>query len=283
MSLVGFSFGGTLSRIVEGLRRRVRAVPERITSAGTVARQLLGFREPEDRLIGDSQIYWNKSADELRKQNSHWRGVGIFADDLRWLTIGKGHLELYEQFSRVVKFERRIERVVEWGCGGGMNAVHFARLASEFVGIDISGESLEECKRQMTMFGLSNFRAVLIKASDPEAVLEEVQLPCDLLISTYVFELLPTREYGFRVLRIAYQLLAPGGLAMIQIKYSEGDKQTWSRPWAYARNLAWNVTYRIEEFWLAAQACGFTPKMVTLLPAQPLVNDRNYAYFFLEK
>jgi hypothetical protein len=106
---------------------------------------------------------------------------------------------------------------------------------------------------------------------------------CDLLISTYVFELLPTPEYGLRVLRIASELLAPGGIAVIQVKYSEGNWKTKSHGWAYVKNLAWNATYRIEEFWQAAGRCGLTPKMVTLLPKQPLVNDRNYAYFLLQK
>jgi len=124
---------------------------------------------------------------------------------------------------------------------------------------------------------------VLVDAADPEAALGRVQGPCDLFISTYVFELLPTPEYGIRVLRIAYELLAPGGMAMVQIKYKEANLTTASRRWGYARNLAWNATYRIEEFWLLAQECGFSPKMVTLLPEQPLVNDRNYAYFLLLK
>ena len=78
---------------------------------------------------------------------------------------------------------------------GGINAVHFARLAGEFCGIDISEATLEECARQM-------------KSA---------------------------------------------------------------------------ATNRIEEFWEAARQCGFIPKMITLLPKQPLVSDRNYAYFFLLK
>jgi SAM-dependent methyltransferase len=245
--------------------------------------QATGLQDPETRLIGDSQNYWNKPEDQSLKQNSHWRGVGIFADDENWLTLGRDHLRLYQQLARAVDPPRPVKRIVEWGCGGGMNAVHFGQIAEEFFGIEISSASLNECARQMKSAGLQNFVPILIDAANPETALSQIRGTCDLLISTYVFELLPTPEYGLRVLRIAFELLSPGGLAMIQIKYSEGDWKTKPQRWAYARNLAWNATYRIEEFWQAAENCGFKPRIVTLLPKQPRVNDRNYAYFLLQR
>jgi SAM-dependent methyltransferase len=281
------SASGLFARITAGLGWRARAVLERAHRAKTTLsvafRQTLGSRESETKLIGDSQEYWNDTSDRTLKQNSHWRGVGIFADDSRWLALGQGHLEMYEAFARALGVKHPLKRIVEWGCGGGMNAVHFGPLAEEFYGIDISSASLEECGRQMNAAGLHNFKPVLIDAADPEAALERVEGLCNLLISTYVFELLPTPEYGLRVLSIAHELLAPEGIMMVQVKYHEGDWKTRSKGWAYVKNLAWNATYRIEEFWQAAERCGFTPKMITLLPKQPLVNDGNYAYFLLQK
>lgn len=285
------SNGNALARpfviLADGLSWRVRALMQKMNAAGTKLedsfRHAMGFSQPETRLIGDSQTFWNGPPDRALKQNSHWRGAGIFADDSRWLAIGKEHLQIYEEFVRALNANTRPKRVVEWGCGGGLNAVHFGRLTGEFCGVDISSDSLEECARQMKAEGLNNFRPILIDAADPEAALARMPGPCDLFISTYVFELLPTPEYGLRVLRIAHKLLEPGGMAVIQIKYSEANKETTSRRWSYAKNLAWNATYRIEEFWEAAELCGFTTKMVTLQRKQPLVNDRNYAYFLLLK
>src|SRR6266849_6674009 len=276
-----------LYRFRDGIRWRARALLQNARDAKLAAeawaRRTVGLNRSENKLISDSQSYWNNLSDRSRNQNSHWRGVGIFADDSRWLSLGHGHLELYEEFARALNLRHSPKRIVEWGCGGGMNAVHFAPLCLEFYGVDISSASLEECGRQLIAAGFSNFTPVLIDAADPEAAVSRVGGPCDLLISTYVFELLPTPEYGIRVLRVAHELLAPGGIGMIQMKYSEANRTTASRRWAYAKNLAWNATYRIEEFWEAAEQCGFTPKMVTLLPKQPLVNDRNYAYFLLVK
>jgi SAM-dependent methyltransferase len=243
--------------------------------------QALHVSKAEQSLIEDSQRYWNDPAQPSFKQNSHWRGVGVFADDANWRSTGHDHLSLYHEFARALELEHPLTRVVEWGCGGGMNAVDFAPLTEEFCGVDISSASLEECARQVSSAGHHNFTPILIGAADPEAALVSIGRPCDLFISTYVFELLPTPEYGVRVLKIAHQLLAPGGMAMIQIKYCEADRKTAARRWSYVRNLAWNATYRVEEFWQLAQQCGFTPKLVTLVPQQTLVGDRNYAYFFL--
>jgi SAM-dependent methyltransferase len=279
-------FTKRFSWFAKGIEWRARAILQKASTAktalGIAVRHAVGFSESETKLIGDSQTYWNDPSDRSVKQNSHWRGVGVFADDSRWLALGLEHLQLYEEFARAVDLKHSPKCIVEWGCGGGMNAVHFGRLADEFYGIDISESSLEECERQMTAVGLHNFMPVLVDAADPEAALCRVQGPCDVFISTYVFELVPTPDYGIRILRIAHELLAPGGIAIIQIKY-EGGAKTRSRTWAYAKNLAWNATYRIEDFWQAAQRCGFMPKMVTLQPKQLLVNDRNYAYFLLQK
>lgn len=276
-------FGWSATGVAWRARAWSQKAREATTALGLALRRGLGFIESETKLIGDSQNYWNDQSDAYLKQNSHWRGVGKFADDSRWLALGRQHLQLYEEFARVLDIKHPLKRIVEWGCGGGMNAIHFGRLAEEFCGIDISSANLEECAKQMTAAGLRNFTPILINAAAPEAVLACVRGPCDLLISTYVFELLPTPEYGLRLLRIACELLTPGGAVIVQIKYSGADQITTSRRWAYAKNLAWNATYKIEEFWQAAERSGFTPMMVKLVPKQPLVNDRNYAYFLLVK
>lgn len=278
---------GPFAWLSNGLGWRVRAIGQKARNTKAAmeiaVRDAIGMNEPETKLIGDSQTYWNDSTDKTLRQNSHWRGVGIFADDTRWLALGREHMKFYEEFARAVDLKHPLKRIVEWGCGGGMNAVHFGKLAAEFYGVDISSSSLDECGKQMNATGLRNFTPVLVDAAKPEAALTYVAGPCDLFLSTYVFELLPTPEYGIRILRIASEMLTPGGIAMIQIKYSEANAKTRSRAWSYARNLAWNATYRIEDFWLATEQCGLTPRMVSLQPQQPLVNDRNYAYFLLQK
>jgi SAM-dependent methyltransferase len=241
-----------------------------------------GVRQSESKISADSQAYWVGSEGARWKADSHWRDASVFdASDL-WVEIGRRHLEMFERCARMMEFDRPWQRVLEWGCGGGANAIHFARRAHEFVGVDISTDSLDECRRQLTATCASTaFRPVLIEVAKPELVIDEIGATCDIFLCFYVFELIPTPEYGERVLRIARDVLAPGGLALIQIKYDTGRFRTRPRRRAYRSGLADMTTYPIEEFWQLAERCGFRPESIELVPKNEL--DERYAYFLLSK
>jgi cyclopropane fatty-acyl-phospholipid synthase-like methyltransferase len=182
---------------------------------------------------------------------------------------------------RMMGFERPWNRVLEWGCGGGANAVHLAPRAKEFIGVDVSADSLRECQRQVNSVCVTPFRPVLVTVAEPEQVLRHVDGPCDLFLCVYVFELIPTPEYGGRLLRIARELLASDGLALVQIKYDAGRWWTKSRRRAYRSGAAKMTTYPIDVFWELAVTCGLQPESVQLVPKNEL--DRRYAYFLLSK
>jgi len=116
---------------------------------------------------------------------------------------------MFVEFKRLTGSETPINRIVEWGCGGGANALHFAGLAGQYVGVDISQESLRQCADTVHYIGIANFLPVGMDAADPESVIEVIPSPCELFLCTFVFELLPTPEYGKRILSIARQLLGP--------------------------------------------------------------------------
>jgi SAM-dependent methyltransferase len=240
--------------------------------------------QSDDRIAADAQRYWTGApGGDVPPQNFHWRGSGMFEDDAVWLAVGRQHFELFEAFARMVGFARPAGRVIEWGCGGGANAVHFARDAGEFVGVDVSRPALDECGRQLAREGLGNFVPVLVDVADPGPVVRRFAGRCDLFLCTYVFELLPSEAHGARLLGAARDLLRPGGMALVQVKYATGDLRTRSRRWAYARDVANMTTYRVDAFWALAQAAGLTPRAVTLVPEQPMVRDERYAYFLLTR
>ncbi|MEU5264218.1 class I SAM-dependent methyltransferase [Amycolatopsis sp. NPDC021455] len=241
----------------------------------------VGARQPESRISADAQDYWRRPADATWRGNSHWRDAPVFGGTDLWDRIGARHLELFDAGARMCGFERPWHRVLEWGCGGGANAVRFAPRAGEFIGVDISAETLQECAKQVGAVCDTPFRPIAIDVADPESAVPRVEGPCDVFLSFYVFELVPTPEYGERLLRIAHEVLAPGGLALIQIKYSDGRWRTRSRRRAYRRGLAEMTTYPIDEFWQLSRACGFAPKAVHLVPRDEL--DERYAYFFLKR
>lgn len=263
------------------IRSCVRPMYRGFKSAEHVMRHSLGWVESESKLVQDAQTYWNESGSDGHKYTSHWRGGGAFEDENKWLSIGRAHLQIFERFARAVDLKRPMTRIVEWGCGGGANAVHFAQHCDEFVGVDLCRETLHECGRQLERIDFQNFRPILIEAANPEAALARLPGPADLFLCTYVFELLPTADYGYRLLKIAKQTLRPGGLAMIQIKYPNHSRSTASRRWNYARNLANNVSYPLEEFWIESAKCGLQPVALSMLPKVPELHDERYAYFAL--
>ncbi|CAD7023076.1 class I SAM-dependent methyltransferase [Pseudorhizobium endolithicum] len=240
------------------------------------------WKESEQALIRSASSYWEDPTANHFATNSHWcRDVGI--ESTVWNQLGKPHLAILQRHMKAIGKECERERILEWGCGGGANAIHFASSAKEFVGADVSRASLAECKSQLEQRGHANFSLIHIDIAEPEQAVRHLLGTCDVFLCTYVFELLPSPEYGTRVLKLAYELLQPGGCAIIQIKYQTHDRRTQPRRWLYQRNLANMTTYPIDEFWQIASRVGFSPAFVTLLPKDLLVEDERYAYFVLDK
>lgn len=240
--------------------------------------------DSEKKLASDNQDYWAKDySNPNLAQDAHWKNNGKFKDHQRWLNLGKEHLDLVLNFSSTLNFQLPVKQIVEWGCGGGANAVHFAPLSEKFIGIDITSESLVECNNQILESGRNNFHPVLINASTPESVLNEQINGVDLFICTYVYELFPSPEYGLTVLKLANKMLKTEGISLIHIRYNDGKKGLRPKRWGYKLHPYGMTTYALEEFWEKSKECGFEPLGIYLKPHQPLVDDTNYAYFFLKK
>jgi hypothetical protein len=240
-----------------------------------------GIGRSEEAIAAEAQTYWNEGGQGRWMADSHWRGAEPFESGDLWGRIGRRHLEMFQQAAKLLDVSLSPDRVVEWGCGGGANAVQFAPNAQEFIGVDVSAQSLEECARQLAACCDTPFRPVLIDVGQPERALRKIDESCDVFLSFYVFELLPSPAYGERILRIARDLLVPGGLALIQIKYDVGSWRTKPRRWSYRSQAANMTTYPIHTFWELAARCGLEPRYVQLVPADEL--DERYAYFVLVK
>jgi hypothetical protein len=266
----------------ERFKDAVRPTYLKLRQFAACAQYHLGIRESEEKIERDAQKFWESDSRHL-PQLAHWRGAGVFTDDTRWLAWGAGHLDLYRDFARMLDAPLSVHRIVEWGAGGGANAIHFAPFAREYVGVEITRANLDECNRMLAEAGINNFVPVLIRTDAPEEALSLVHGPCEVFLCLGVFQALPTPEYGYRLLDIARKLLAPGGLAIIQIKYI---KQSWStkpKRFGYKRNYPILTSYALDEFWISAERKGFEPKCLTLVPRHPVNGDGDYAYFLLRK
>jgi len=241
----------------------------------------MGFRQSERTISRDAAEYWAACREEHWKADSHWRDAAVFAGTSLWQQIGADHLEMFHRGARMLQFDRPWQRIVEWGCGGGANAVQFAPHAGEYIGVDVAPASLDECAKQVGGCCDTPFKPVRIEVDHPESALDLIDGSCEIFLSFYVFELIPTPEYGARLLRIARDLLVPGGLALIQIKYDDGRWRSRPRRRSYKTGVAGMTTYRIPEFWELAKKCGLTPESIELVPENEL--DKRYAYFLLSK
>ncbi|RBM21589.1 SAM-dependent methyltransferase [Prauserella sp. PE36] len=238
-----------------------------------------GLRQSDRALAADAQRYWDDPADENWAANSHFRAA--MGDDL-WLRMGKEHLAVVDKAAGAVGFDRQPDTVLDWGCGGGANAVALASRCERLIGLDVSRAALAETERQLRANTAASFQPVRVDVGKPEAVLDQVdRQSVDLIVSFYVFELIPSPAYGERLLRIMYQLLAPGGMAVIQIKYATGFGTT-ARGWGYRRGLAEMTTYRAEVFWQLAEEAGFADIALVNLVARNELDSR-YAYFALKR
>jgi SAM-dependent methyltransferase len=240
----------------------------------------LGFAHSGDRLTRDALQYWSGTRDDRLLNDSHWRKGSKFEDIALWTAMGQEHLQLFQRLRRTAVEPAPLKRIVDWGCGGGANAVSFAPLAQEFIGVDIVAENVDECARQVALACSTRFLKVVADIACPEDTAREIPGPCDLFLCMYVLELVPTQAYGLRLMRIAYDLLASGGQAFVQIKYATGSWRTRPRQRRYRSSVA-GVTYRIDEFWTAMVNIGFRPEALALVPKNEL--DERYAYFLLSK
>jgi ubiquinone/menaquinone biosynthesis C-methylase UbiE len=239
--------------------------------------------DPEEKIIADSQKYWTDPEKLVEGQYTHNRGTGIFKDDNKWLAVGRQSLEIFQEFTRAIEYNKPMQSMVDWGCGGGANAVHFAPLVEKFYGLDISNACLVECARQLEHEGLHNHNMVEIDASNPEKALTDISHPIDLFFCVYVMEVFPSKEYTERILAIANKMLKSGGLAFLQYKYTTPDWKTQPKRWNYSNDPPNMTSYWTDEFWQVCEKHGLMPKVMKLIPYQPLVTDSRYAYVLCVK
>jgi SAM-dependent methyltransferase len=184
---------------------------------------------------------------------------------------------MYERFARAYELEPA-HRMVEWGVGGGANAVRFAPQATEFVAIDVAQASLDEAVRQIREACDTPVRSVLVSIDDQAGAVADLEGSVDLFLCFYVLELVPRETHALEIVQLAYKFLRPGGAAIIQTKYKRSAPKP--PPWAsFSRDLANSYIVGVPDFWDFLTATGFDVHYVELVPRDRL--DRHYAYYFV--
>jgi SAM-dependent methyltransferase len=236
-------------------------------------------RNLRTRRTDAARAYWERSGGADWKGNSHWRDSQVPGWAEIWDEIGDVHRSMYERFARCRDGEAT-DRIVEWGVGGGANAVRFAPLAREFVAVDIAQDSLDETERQVGRVCSTPVRTVLVSLDDQSGHITDLDGNVDLFLCFYVLELVPSEAHALEIVRSAFRMLRPGGAAILQTKYQRSAPKP--PPWAsFSRDLANSYVVGVDEFWEHLRLTGFDVHYTELVPRNRL--DRNYAYYFATK
>jgi predicted O-methyltransferase YrrM len=228
----------------------------------------------------DAQTLWASSVDQpLLQDMSHWRGVGRWVDEQAWRSLGEHNLRIYRRLCALADTQPITQgSMLEWGPGGGANALCFARLFAQMFAVDIAPANLRECGRQLEAVGYDGYVPLPIAATEPESVLHTVgPRSIDFFLATAVYQHFPSEDYGRRVTEIAAQLLRPGSLALIQTRFDDGSALMRSKIRDYARDFVTFTSYGLETFARISVNAGFEPLHLML------DHPRRYAFYLLRR
>lgn len=162
--------------------------------------------------------------------------------------------------------------LVDWGCGGGANihAMVSAGLANRVYAVDICQYTLDAAARAAPI----PIIPILIDPFKPRAAVSKINGKAGMFLCTDVLQHIPSIDHGAELVRIAYDVLAPGGHAM----FSARIVGTQTRSDSYTNGfLRWTV-YDAGVMRDQASFAGF--EFVCELPRE---NVRAIAYYHLRK
>jgi hypothetical protein len=223
---------------------------------------------------------WEHYEDEAwRKDQSHHRGQGRWADDARWRGIGEGTLAKLRFLATANGRDMPLRpTVLEWGPGGGANLHGLRNLAATYVGVDISQKNLDEAARMISAVPDAEVRFVpKLLTVEPSKLSAELPA-CQLFLSTACFQHFPSKDYGVEVLRTVFRACQPRAFGIIQIRYDNGNEKYRAIRGLheYRERHLTATSYGLDEFWAIAKEVGFEPLFV-----RDFNTRTNYATFYL--
>jgi len=225
---------------------------------------------------------WDRHPDEIYRQDqSHYRGVGRWADDEAWLNIGNAARrrvsELWGLLGRTGTPQENLN-ILEWGPGGGANAYGLKDICSKFYGVDISEKNLIEAGRVLGAETVPGFFHPVLLAGDPASVTASIPPEIDIFFSTAVFQHFPSREYGREVLESIRNVCRDSAAGFIQIRFDNGIEKYKGIQGIEdyrARHIFAN-SYPLDVFWDLTMSAGFRPLYINAIR-----KANNYATFYL--
>ena len=120
-------------------------------------------------------------------------------------------------------------RALDFGCGVGRLLIPLAARCREVTGVDVSPSMLAVARRNCDAAGATS--VALVQGDDD---LSKVKGSFDFIHSYIVLQHIPVGR-GERIVKRLATMLAPGGVAMLQVPYSSGRASATSRLIYWAR------------------------------------------------
>ncbi len=159
---------------------------------------------PSSATIGDVRRYWNQHIHDLEITKHPVGSPGFFAD------LDEYHFDKLHHLLRLVDFDgHRGARVLEVGCGAGVDLVRFARGGAHVTGVDVADSAIALARRNV---GHQQLRAELAVADG-----ECLPFPADTFDFVYAHGVIQYTADDRRLADEVRRVLKPGGTALFQV------------------------------------------------------------------
>jgi ubiquinone/menaquinone biosynthesis C-methylase UbiE len=169
--------------------------------------QSAGLELPLD--LEEVQQYWNQYINDIEVAH-HKIGTKEFFDELEAYRYQK-----LEYLPKIVSFPKyKGKKVLEIGCGVGIDSLQFARAGAELTGVDLTPNAIKLAGLNLEIHG---YRATFVNQNA-----EDLKLPENHFDAVYSHGVLHHTPRPWKAIEEVYRVLKPGGEAIIMLykKYS---------------------------------------------------------------
>jgi len=160
---------------------------------------------PAPDLASKVRSYWNTHIHDLEISSHPPGSAGFFAD------LDQYHFEKLHHLLRLVDFDAwRGRRVLDAGCGAGVEVVRFARGGALVTGVDVAEQAAGLTRENLRQQGLT---AAGVAVASGEAL----PFPDASFDFVYAHGVVQYAAEDRRVVEECRRVLKPGGLAMFQV------------------------------------------------------------------
>ena len=190
--------------------------------------------------------YWDNRPCNIKHSPKPVGTRGYFDEVEKRKYFVEPHIPIFAQFERW-----KGKKVLEIGCGIGTDAINFARAGANLTAVELSGESLEICKKRFQVY---NLKANFYKANAEElSFFVPVEIH-DLIYSLGVIHHTPNPE---KVLKEIKKYCGP----TTEIRLLLYSKWSWKVVWimlTYGKGAFWKIKELIPRYSEAQTGCPVT-------------------------